>query len=149
MKPLLLAIALLLAPVATPVSAVAQTVERRVEAAKAAGSIPAPDTISGLATWYSWHPAEAAAGPALRSWLGSSWRGTVVWVTSGNRSVSVRLTDFMVSGRSLVDLDSRSFAKLAPLSTGVLHVTITRAGTSTPVPLPTGPPTDAIEGSTP
>src|ERR1700686_3621122 len=66
--------------------------------------------ISGVASWYAWHPGEAAAGPALRRFLGSSWRGTVVRVCA-KVCIRVRLTDFMRADR-LIDLDSRSFAQL-------------------------------------
>lgn len=47
----------------------------------------------------------------------------------------------MVSDHSLIDLDSRAFAVLAPLSAGVIRVTVTAA----PQPIPLAPPTDAAE----
>lgn len=98
-------------------------------------------TLSGLATWYRWHPGEAAAGPRLRSWLGSGWRGQTVRVCSG-ACITVRLTDWCLCGHGrVIDLDSRSFARLGPLSAGVLRVVITRGG-PVPTALPTGPPTD-------
>jgi hypothetical protein len=45
----------------------------------------------------------------------------------------------MVSSRSLIDLDSASFRRLAPLSVGVVRVTVTLGG-----PLPTAPNTDYV-----
>jgi hypothetical protein len=83
--------------------------------------------VAGVATWYAWRPGEAAAGPGLRSALGPDWRGTVVIVTAGARSVRVRLTDWCACpGGRVIDLDSRSFAALAPLSAGVLSVSVAR-----------------------
>ena len=94
--------------------------------AKPSTRIGAPAGLRGIATWYAWRPGQAAAGPALRAALGPRWRGRLVRVCSASACVSVRLTDFMASrvpGR-LVDLDSRSFASLAPLSRGVLKVEV-------------------------
>ena len=102
--------------------------------------ILAAGTISGLSTWYRWHVGQAAAGPALRAVLGSHWRGSVVRVCARS-CVRVTLTDWMRADR-LVDLDSRSFARLAPLSAGVIRVTISLVGT--PTLAPTAPPTDWI-----
>jgi hypothetical protein len=82
-------------------------------------------SISGKATWYRWHLGEAAAGPLLRKALGPHWRGRTVTVCSG-RCTRVRLTDWCLCSRErrLVDLDSRSFARLAPLSRGKIAVTV-------------------------
>lgn len=76
-------------------------------------------SLTGTASWYAWRPGEAAAGPSLRRALGPSWRGRVVLVDG----IRVRLTDWMVADR-LVDLDSRTFAAIAPLSRGLTEVTI-------------------------
>lgn len=106
-----------------------------------AASVPVPPTppavrtarppagVRGVATWYAWRPGQAAAGPRLRAALGPGWRGRTVYVFTGRRCipkvncVRVRLTDWMRADR-LIDLDSRSFAFLAPLSRGVLRVTV-------------------------
>lgn len=105
--------------------------------------LAAPSPISGYATWYAYRPGEAAAGPELRAMLGSSWRGQLVDVAAGSRHVRVRLTDYCACGSrhgtpTLIDLDARSFAELAPLGQGVVRVTVTSAGAAI-VP----PPTDA------
>jgi hypothetical protein len=153
---------LLLASVATGcvsyatsrVQAPLQTTERAVlaVAAPAPTSIPvvAPEaSVAGTATWYRWHAGEAAAGPLLRQALGLHWRGQTVTVCASS-CIRVKLTDWCLCshGRRLVDLDSGSFAKLAPLSAGVIAVTV-KTGASAPVKpkaAPTAPPTD-IEGA--
>lgn len=85
----------------------------------------AGSALSGIATWYAWRPGQAAAGPALRAALGPGWRGRSVLVTAGARSVRVVLTDWCACpGGRVIDLDSRSFAVLAPLSVGVLRVEV-------------------------
>ena len=83
--------------------------------------------VGGWATWYRYHEGQAAAGPALRRAIGSSWRGTRVIVSAGGRHVVVRLTDWCACGKrhgrdTVIDLDNRDFAKLAPLSRGVVIV---------------------------
>lgn len=91
--------------------------------------------VSGVASFYAYHPGQAAAGPALRDALGPHWRGQTVRVCA-RVCIRVRLTDFMRADR-LVDLDRTDFARLAPPSQGVVHVTVSAAG-----PIPTAPPTD-------
>ena len=98
-------------------------------------------SVSGLASWYRYRPGQAAAGPALRRWLGATWRGTAVRVCATACTI-VRLTDWMRADR-LVDLDRASFAQLANPAVGLVRVTITQPG-----PTPTGPPIDT-EGGTP
>lgn len=93
-------------------------------------SISEPVTRSGVATWYDWRPGQAAAGPGLRRMLGPNWRGQGVRVCAGSRCVRVILTDWCAcatrSGRpTLIDLDRRSFARLASPSRGVIEVTVT------------------------
>jgi len=101
----------------------------------------------GQVSWYAYKPGQGAAGPALRTWLGSGWRGTRVRVCTLQRCVVVTLTDFMRRADRLVDLDSRSFSQLAPLSVGVVRALIT-VELGAPVPTapatPTGPPTDYV-----
>jgi rare lipoprotein A (peptidoglycan hydrolase) len=83
----------------------------------------------GYATWYdapSKH--DAAAGPLLRERLGD-WRGRWVTVSSGGKNVTVRLTDWCACGSrhgspTLIDLDDQAFRELAPLSRGVIRVTV-------------------------
>ena len=89
-----------------------------------APQVDAATVASGTATWYRYVPGGAAAGPRLRSALGPAWRGRLVTVRANGRSVRVKLSDYMPSGR-LIDLDAASFAVLAPLSAGVLRVTVT------------------------
>lgn len=98
-------------------------------------------SISGRATWYCRAGVSAchyrypdrpgsdlyaAAGPALRSALGSSWRGRVVTVCSDS-CVRVTLSDWCGCGNGVtaIDLYADAFTKLAPLSTGVIRVRIT------------------------
>lgn len=80
--------------------------------------------LNGQATWYRWRVGEAAAGPLLRQALGKGWRGRVVTVCMAT-CVRVRLTDWcLCRDRRVVDLDHRSFQQLAPLSRGVIAVTV-------------------------
>ncbi len=83
-------------------------------------------SVLGVASWYRWRSGQAAAGPALRAFLGPKWRGMVVRVCAAV-CILVRLTDFMRADR-LIDLDERSFAALAPPSIGVLRVSVSRLG---------------------
>jgi hypothetical protein len=105
-----------------------------------AGSVGTP-AVGGLATWYDAAPGQAAAGPTLRSLLGD-WRGQRVTVSANGRSVVVVLSDWCACGDrngkdTLIDLDDEAFAKLAPLSRGVIEVSVEFGG----IPLP---PTDAV-----
>ena len=107
----------------------------RSEAPQPAPTMPAVDevlvpagTISGWATWYRSPAGVSAAGPQLRSALGPGWRGTRVRVCGTGdgpaRCVVVTLGDAMRADR-LIDLDDDAFARLAPLSRGLLRVTVT------------------------
>lgn len=104
------------------------------------GSVAAP-IIGGRATWYPASGMIAAAGPALRHYLGPHWRGTLVSVASGGRVVVVRVSDWCdCRGRGserLIDLSDDAFAQLAPLSRGVIRVSIMRT-----VRVPEPPATD-------
>jgi hypothetical protein len=84
----------------------------------------AAGTISGVATWFRSPQGVSAAGPALRDALGPGWRGTSVQVCHDERCVVTVLGDWMRADR-LVDLDDDAFRALAPLSVGVLAVTLT------------------------
>lgn len=125
--------------------------------ARPAGAPPSPATgmrpasseaprtaasLRGIATWYclpgrspctAGYPATgayAAAGPALRAALGD-WRGRTVTVSADGRSVEVALVDFCrCDGGGLIDLYAGVFGQMAPLSVGLVRVTVT------PVPLP-------------
>ena len=85
--------------------------------------------LTGRATWYAYRPGQAAAGPALRRALGKSWRGRTVTVCAGGRCVRALLTDWCLcssarGGGRIIDLDSRTFAAIAPLSRGVVRVDV-------------------------
>jgi hypothetical protein len=92
------------------------------EAARATQS----GAVSGAATWYRWHPGEAAAGPALRQALGKGWRGESVRVCHASKCIVVTLTDWCLcsKGNRVIDLDVRAFASLAPTSRGVIPVSV-------------------------
>ena len=89
-----------------------------------AGSMALPVSrraISGPATWYRWRLGEAAVGPRLRAALGSRWRGRLVHVNG----IPVRLTDWCACpGGRIIDLDRRTFARIAPPSRGIVTVTL-------------------------
>ena len=115
-------------PHPTPVPRV-KTVEKPRTPSRVKKTVPLATSQHSLsnavATWYSYVPGGAAAGPALRSALGPHWRGTRIQVCAGSRCVAVVLSDWCACGGGhVVDLDVRSFAALAPTSRGVLRVTI-------------------------
>jgi rare lipoprotein A (peptidoglycan hydrolase) len=112
-----------------------------------AGLIFAPRTEAakvrtGLATWYDDGPGlYAAAGPGLRI---GDWRGRRVSVCSDGQCVTVQLTDWCACGDrhgqpTLLDLSADAFRRLAPLSRGVIAVSVL---TDTDGPVSTLPPTD-------
>ena len=99
----------------------------------------APDQsepLRGAASWYCvegrsactrGHPdgLYAAAGPDLRETLGD-WRGQRVDVCHGIRCVTVTLIDWCACRSRLIDLYGDAFIQLAPLSRGLVRVTIER-----------------------
>jgi Lytic transglycolase len=87
-------------------------------------SRPAHNALRGVASWMPAPSGTAAAGPALRRALGVHWRYQRVTVTAGGRSVVVLLNDWCACPRRLIDLSAGSFARLAPLSRGLVVVTI-------------------------
>lgn len=104
-------------------------------------SSPMPDgsSITGIASWYDAGPGLYAAVPTWR-WGDEPYR---VRVTAGHRSVVVTVLDFCgCPGGRVIDLSADAFARLAPLSAGLVRVTITRLG-----PGLTPPPTTTGDGS--
>lgn len=99
----------------------------------------APPIIGGRATWYRADGEVGAAGPLLREYIGRGWRGALVEVHSRGRVVVVRLTDWCSCRhqRRLIDLSDDAFAQLAPLSVGVIEVSIGRVVKRVPDPPPT------------
>ena len=100
-----------------------------------ATTIAGPTAIAGRATWYAASGMTAAAGPLLRKWLGKDWRGTTVRFSTPSRSsLIVTLSDWCLCsrGRRLIDLSDDAFAQLAPLSVGVLRVTVSRVNVPEP-----------------
>ena len=98
-------------------------------------AVPAPHAVTspprtalrGTATWFAAPRGTAAAGPALRAFLGPHWRGKTVTVCSGGRCVRALLSDWCACGHGrVIDLDRRLFAALAAPSRGVLRVTVSR-----------------------
>ena len=89
---------------------------------------PPAHRIAGTATWYAARSGAGAAGPELRAWLGSRWRGMTVRVCSGGRCVTETLSDWGAcpSGHRLIDLPAIDYAQLAPLSRGVVSITVSR-----------------------
>lgn len=96
--------------------------------------------VEGKATWFRTSGLTGAAGPVLRDALGD-WRGEHVTVCA-SRCVTVVLTDVCACGErgdepTLIDLSDGAFARLGPLSAGVIDVTIEVGGSR-----PTLPATD-------
>lgn len=66
----------------------------------------------------------AAAGPAIRAALGN-WQGQWVTVRTTRAEVRVRLVDWcQCYGVRLIDLFSYPFSMLAPLSAGLIDITV-------------------------
>lgn len=87
--------------------------------------------IEGRASWFHVEGNVAAAGPALREWLGPDWRGQHVRVSAGGRSVVVAIVDWCQCYRGerrerVIDLSDGAFARLAPPSVGLVRVTVSR-----------------------
>lgn len=90
--------------------------------------------LGGTATWYcskssactrGYHPSDMVA--AIDPSLGIR-KGTLLTVSHGGRSIVVRAVDVCAcAGRRLIDLTSGAFARLSPLSAGVIAVTIVPA----------------------
>jgi hypothetical protein len=87
---------------------------------------PRHHSITGTASWFATGPdcLCAAAGPALRAFLGPEWRGTRVRVCAVAACVSVVINDFCRCPTAMVDLSDEAFRLLAPLSVGVLRVRV-------------------------
>jgi hypothetical protein len=107
-----------------------------------AGTVSAPAVITGPATWYDAPTArDAAAGPALRRALGRGWRDSTVQVCGKATCIEVVLSDWCACGHGhLIDLDDQAFRQLAPLSQGIVRVTVTTQWWARPTP----PPTDYV-----
>lgn len=117
----------LAAVLAVPVLPVRHQPDVRPVAERAASPVRPVDGPRGVATWFRAPASTAAAGPALRAWLGRGWRGQRVRVCAASGCVVVRLTDWCACGHGrVIDLGADSFARLAPLSRGVLRVTVGR-----------------------
>lgn len=85
--------------------------------------------LKGLASWFWTTPGHAAAGPKLRALLGPHWRGHKVEVCA-TRCITVILDDWCQCYRNtkserVIDLSGADFKALAPLSRGILKVSIT------------------------
>lgn len=93
--------------------------------------------VMGKATWYD-------DGPGLYGAIDRKdsdfEKGDSVRVTSGGTSVVVQIVDTCgCPGDRIIDLSPAAFTRLAPLSQGIVPVTIAAAG-----PLPTLPATDMV-----
>jgi hypothetical protein len=117
----------------TPTEAAPPRVQPAARAQTEARPEEAPPSLTGSASRYAYVKGGAAAGPQLRRWLGKDWRGTTVTVCAveSKACTKVKLTDSCQCYRDekrerIIDLDDRSFAKLAALWRGVIKVTVTR-----------------------
>lgn len=111
---------------------------RHLRAPALSGPTPAPRPrqiarLEGPASWFclpgrsactrgfAAGGAYAAAGPPIRAALGAGWRGRVVLVAG----IRVKLIDWCACGGGrLLDLYGSVFRQLAPLSAGVITVTV-------------------------
>lgn len=92
-------------------------------------AIPATRSVSGVATYYDYHQGQAAAARALRAFLGSDWRDSVVRVLGPLGALNIRLTDYESSAipNRLIDLDRDDWITLCGNpSRGVCQVTVVK-----------------------
>ena len=89
-----------------------------------ASASKAGHSTRGLASWFRSPRGVSAAGPALRTALGPGWRGRQVSVCAGPACITVVLGDWCACSRRVIDLDDNQFARLAPLSRGVVEVSV-------------------------
>ena len=85
------------------------------------------DNLTGTARWYATGRSGlyAAAGPKLRQAIGGDWRGRNVLVCYQYRCTEVILNDVCpCKSGSIIDLSDEAFRYLAPLSRGVIKVTV-------------------------
>lgn len=82
--------------------------------------------IGGKASWHATGRSGlyAAACRPLRRALGKDWRGRRVLVANGRRAVEVVLNDWCGSRDKTIDLSDEAFRYFAPLSKGVIRVTV-------------------------
>jgi len=91
--------------------------------------VPASGAIRrGTATWYCCtrghgeNELVAAAGAEIRV---GDWRGRSVSVCAGRRCIRVKLVDWCgCPGNRIIDLHPGAFRQLAPLSSGIVAVTV-------------------------
>jgi hypothetical protein len=89
---------------------------------------------SGSATWYCSSRSACTRGYGPRDMVAAIdpslgiERGTLLTVSHGGAEVVVRIVDVcQCKGRRIIDLTSGAYRRLAPLSTGVIPVTIEAA----------------------
>lgn len=113
----------------------------QVESAPAPRTVEVAGHIDGTATWYCGNgsPCTRGYGPsdlvaAIDPTTGIG-KGAVVTVSHAGRSVTVRIVDVcLCRDRRVIDLTSGAFKRLAPLSVGVIDVTLSTAGPSVTPP---------------
>lgn len=108
-------------PTTAPPTTATPTTAPRPTTTTTAAPAPAPTggTESGRASWYRWREGECAHKTLPR--------GTVVTVTNvanGRRATCVVTDRGPYGDGRIIDLDDGTFAQLAPLSAGVIDVTI-------------------------
>lgn len=83
-------------------------------------------SVTGKASWHATGRSGlyAAACRSLRQAIGPDWRGRTVLVAVGRKAVEVRLNDWCGSRDKTIDLSDEAFRYFAPLSRGVLRVTV-------------------------
>ena len=111
--------------------------EERSAARTSESGASEPARIVGPASWYPTFGRVAAAGPRLRHFLGHGWRGTRIVVCRTTRSSEACTIATVVDwckcphGR-IVDLSDDVFGVLAPVSVGVIRVSIRRLNVALP-----------------
>lgn len=93
---------------------------------------PMASPVTGTATWYCGNGSPCTRGydpgdmvAAIDRKDSAFRKGDVVLVTHGDRSVVVRIVDTcLCRGNRIIDLSAEAFSRLAPLGLGVIPVSI-------------------------
>lgn len=82
--------------------------------------------LTGKASWHATGRSGyyAAACRPLRRAIGPDWRGRHVLVSNGRKAVELVLNDWCGSHDKTIDLSDEMFSYFAPLSRGVIRVTV-------------------------
>lgn len=104
-------------------------------ASTARGLTEAPQTATGEASWYDDGPGLYGAVHSYR-WGDRRYNVRVCRADNADVCVTVTVRDHMANRVRAIDLSPQAFSRLAPLSRGVVQVTVSRVGAGPRMTLP-------------